>query len=154
GRTRPGSEAKPSDVERRADASRRCNHEPASGGEDGRDLGARRSRATWSAEPTRAGGATMSRRAEAREGAAGGRGGAEGRGGAGGWRGYNGRLCGGEDGRDRGARLFRGRRRHARLGSDGSSDGCCAEVRTDATWERGAAERRGAPSRREPAVQR
>src|SRR5262249_16316597 len=43
-------------------ASRRCNDEPASGGEDGRDLGARRSRATWSAEPTRAGGATMTQR--------------------------------------------------------------------------------------------
>src|SRR6266568_1377286 len=60
-------------------ARRRCNHEPASGGEDRRDPGARRSRAGGprralpdggrseaepperSAEPTRDGGATMSR---------------------------------------------------------------------------------------------
>src|SRR6266571_2694651 len=60
-------------------ARRRCNHEPASGGEDRRDPGARRSRAGGprralpdggrseaepperSAEPTRDGGATMKR---------------------------------------------------------------------------------------------
>src|SRR5262249_22894468 len=102
GGRRPGSEAKRSDVGRRADASRRCNDEPASGGEDGRDLGARRSRATWSAEPTRAGGATMSRRGGGRADAAWERGGAGGRGGPG-RRGAGGQRGAGEGGRGRAA---------------------------------------------------
>src|SRR5262249_19673287 len=74
GERRPGgarrwSEVQPSDLARRADARRRGNNEPASGGPERRAPGARCNRATWRAGPTRDGGATMSRRAEARRGA-------------------------------------------------------------------------------------
>src|SRR5262249_21322473 len=47
-------------MEHRATASERGNDERASGGEDECDPGARGSRATWSTEPPRASGATMS----------------------------------------------------------------------------------------------